>query len=145
MFCTNCGKEINDQADFCIHCGCATKKETAAAPMIDTNVSEGKGASIAALVLGLIGVLFSWFGWFCYIALACAIAGIIFGAVGMKKSAQAHNGRSSGLAIAGLVLGIIGTVFALIAVVVCTCILGAAAAVNEAYEEAYDYYYYWNY
>lgn len=24
MFCTNCGKEIDDKAVICIHCGCAT-------------------------------------------------------------------------------------------------------------------------
>ena len=25
MFCSNCGKEINDKAVICIHCGCATR------------------------------------------------------------------------------------------------------------------------
>ncbi len=25
MFCSNCGKEIDDKAVVCVHCGCATK------------------------------------------------------------------------------------------------------------------------
>lgn len=28
MFCKNCGKEIDDKAVVCIHCGCATVDET---------------------------------------------------------------------------------------------------------------------
>ena len=27
MFCANCGKEINDNAVICVHCGCSTGKE----------------------------------------------------------------------------------------------------------------------
>lgn len=27
MFCQHCGKEINDEAVICIHCGCAVKKQ----------------------------------------------------------------------------------------------------------------------
>ncbi len=27
MFCSKCGKEINDEAVICIHCGCAIKKK----------------------------------------------------------------------------------------------------------------------
>lgn len=147
MFCKNCGKEINDQAVVCVHCGCAVanaapKAANPTAPMVGAG-NDGKGLSIAALVLGLIGLVFAWFGWFCYVALACAIAGIIFGGMGMNKS-KAANGKASGLAVAGLVLGIIGTVFALFAVLVCTIILGAANAVENAYEDIYYYggYYY---
>ena len=27
MFCSKCGKEINDEAVICVHCGCAVKDE----------------------------------------------------------------------------------------------------------------------
>lgn len=27
MFCTKCGKEINDEAVVCVHCGCSTKNK----------------------------------------------------------------------------------------------------------------------
>ena len=30
MFCAKCGKEINDEAVVCVHCGCATGKSVQA-------------------------------------------------------------------------------------------------------------------
>ena len=29
MFCENCGKEIDDNADVCVNCGCFVKKSNA--------------------------------------------------------------------------------------------------------------------
>lgn len=57
----------------------------------------GKGLSIAAMVLGIVSVVFCcvW-----YLSIPCAILAIIFGVIGKKR-----DGR--GMAIAGLVLGII--------------------------------------
>ena len=53
-----------------------------------------------------------------------AILGIIFGVIGRKKSAATY-GKPSGLATAGLVLGIIGTAFGVLGLV-CSCICSAA-------------------
>lgn len=36
MYCSNCGQEINDNADVCIHCGCAVKKDKPAAQKDDS-------------------------------------------------------------------------------------------------------------
>ena len=57
----------------------------------------GKGLSIAAMVLGIVSVVFCcvW-----YLSIPCSILAIIFGIIGKKR-----DGR--GMAIAGLVLGII--------------------------------------
>lgn len=33
MFCHKCGKEINDDAVVCIHCGCSTEKNNASVPV----------------------------------------------------------------------------------------------------------------
>lgn len=32
MFCSNCGKEIDDKAVICIYCGCATKNQSEQKP-----------------------------------------------------------------------------------------------------------------
>jgi len=89
--------------------------------------NEGKGQSIAALVLGIIGTVGGWFGYFGYAALACAILGIVFGVKGRQKSIAA-KGKASGLATAGFVLGIIGTVLAGIGVLACTVCTACVAA-----------------
>lgn len=88
--------------------------------------NEGKGFSIAALVLGVLGVVGGWIPVVCYFTTICAILGIIFGVKGRKMSVAVH-GKASGLATAGLVLGIIGTAFAVLGIL-CTVVCAAAVA-----------------
>ncbi len=90
-------------------------------------VNDGKGFSIAALVLGILGIVGSFIPVVCYFTLVCAILGIIFGVKGRKMAAEAGSG--SGLATAGLVLGIIGTAFAVVGVI---CVIAACGAVGCA-------------
>lgn len=98
-------------------------------PVTPAPQNEGKGYSVAALVLGILGIIGGWFPVICYFTTVCAVLGIVFGVKGRKMSVAA-NGKASGLATAGLVLGIIGTAFAclgLICNVVCSAALCSAA------------------
>lgn len=64
---------------------------------------SGKGKAVTSLVLGIIscvGTLGFYPGWI--LSLACGIPAIVFGAMGKQ-------GKKRGLAIAGFVLGIVGT------------------------------------
>lgn len=96
--------------------------------------STGKGFSVAALVLGIIGAVFGWFGVLGIVALACSIVGIVLAVIGRKKSLIAL-GKPSGMATAGLVLSIIGASLAAIGVIACfacaACIGNAAAGVGS--------------
>ena len=112
-----------------------TTTPVAETPVVETPVVEaaavdnGKGWSIAALVLGILGIVGGSIPVVCYFTTVCAILGIIFCVKGRKMSVAAE-GKSSGLATAGLVLGIIGTAFAvlgLICTTVCSAALCAAA------------------
>lgn len=93
--------------------------------------SDGKGMSIAGMILGIVGIV-SFFvsavPGIGVIGFICAILGIIFGVKGRKKSTMVY-GRPSGAATAGLVLGIIGVAFASIGLIcgICVCAgIGAA-------------------
>ncbi|MBQ8174500.1 MAG: DUF4190 domain-containing protein [Clostridia bacterium] len=88
----------------------------------------GKGQSIAGLVLGIVGIVFGVLnGWFSIIGLPVAIVGLIFAVVGGKKLRQ--NGMPTGMATAGLVLGIIAVVFTAITFFTCgICIICAAGS-----------------
>ena len=93
---------------------------------------DGKKYSVAALVLGILGIVGGWFPVICYFTTVCAVLGIIFGVKGRKMSVAVH-GKASGLATAGLVLGIIGTAFAvlgLLCTAVCSAALCAAASAS---------------
>lgn len=91
-----------------------------------TPVDNGKGLSIAALVLGIVGIVGG--GIIGYITIVCAILGIILGVKGRQKSVAAE-GKASGLATAGLVLGIIGTAFSALGIL---CTVACAGAVFSA-------------
>lgn len=95
MYCWNCGKEIDDKAVFCVHCGVATehKKEK---EKVNAFGIAGFIVSLVSLELGIV------FGIASAVGLALSIVGVV-----QKKTRT----RCAGLAVAGLVLGIISTAF----------------------------------
>lgn len=92
-------------------------------------MKTGKGYSIAALVLGIVATVLAWFYMINIAALACGILGVIFAAKGKKLAVAAS--APTGIATAGLVLSIIGTVLAGIGFFSCTvCVLCAAGSID---------------
>ena len=55
MFCKNCGKEINDNAAVCIHCGCAIEEKPQSKPEFKED-KKGMGA-LLGFFLGIIGLI----------------------------------------------------------------------------------------
>ena len=70
----------------------------------------GKSLGIAGMICGIIGIIFSIF--LAPVGIVLAIVGIVLGALGMKK--QSAVGRPAGMAIAGLVCGLVALPIALI-------------------------------
>lgn len=87
-------------------------------------MQSSKGMSIAALVCGILGIVGAWIPVVCYFTLVLAILGIIFGVIGLKKAKEL--GEPTGLAVAGLVCGIVGTVLGVIGVICVACIASVA-------------------
>ena len=57
MFCHKCGKEIDDEAVVCVHCGCATgnfekDKKDANQPIIINNNNSASSSAAAAAAAG---------------------------------------------------------------------------------------------
>lgn len=88
--------------------------------------NEGKTMGIAGFVLALVTLIFSsWVaaasvammisggsGWLMYLWLVLALASIVISVMGMSKSKR--SGGKRGLAIAGMVIGIVSSVYCLI-------------------------------
>lgn len=107
--------------------------------MLMTPPPGAKGKSIAALVLGIVSAVFCWFGWFSIIALAMGVVGIILGIKGRNECPLGYQGH--GMATAGLVLAIIGTVLSGIGVACWICVLATAGSLaNELAGELSHYY-----
>ena len=76
---------------------------------------SGKTLSTIAMVLGIVSVVFAWLGWLTLLGLVCGIVAIVLAVKGKKASVEA--GEPTGMATAGLVLGIIGVVLSGIMVI----------------------------
>ena len=76
---------------------------------------------VAALVLGIIAIVFSILGLGVPFGLICGLIGIILGAVAKKKN------PFNGLATGGLACAIIGTILSVIAYVACAACISSIA------------------
>jgi len=83
--------------------------------------------AVAALVLGIIGTLFSLNWLTVWVGGPMAIIALVLGILARKQLAA--EGKPTGLATAGMVLGIVGTTVALLIFAVCA---SCAAAVGTA-------------
>ena len=72
--------------------------------------------AVAALVLGIIGIVFSWFP-AVIVGVPLAIIGLILSIVARKNAVA--NGQPTGMATAGLVVSIIAIAFAAVTTIAC--------------------------
>ncbi|MCK9471386.1 MAG: zinc ribbon domain-containing protein [Bacilli bacterium] len=89
-FCTNCGNELNENADVCLNCGSLVKK---AEPIIMNNPyqqpmqnNKGKGLATISVVFGSLG--------FYPLIIIGSIVGFITGIVGVTDNTNQYKGRS---------------------------------------------------
>ncbi|MEG0876684.1 MAG: DUF4190 domain-containing protein [Oscillospiraceae bacterium] len=81
--------------------------------------------AIASLVCGILGIIGGFIPVVCYFTLVLSILGIIFGA----KARKAAEDGKQGIALAGLICGIVGTAFSAVGVI---CVLCAAGLIGAA-------------
>lgn len=82
------------------------------------------GIAIAALVLGILGLALGVCPPIVYLALPCAILAIIFGVIGKNKAKQ--GAPRGGMAMAGLIMGCIAIVLAVLILAGLAALLGFA-------------------
>ncbi len=93
-----------------------------------------QGLSIAGLVLGIVGVVFSFAF---YIGIPCSILALIFGI--KSKNTFRDFGLTNGKSTAGIILGIIGIILSIIFLII---IIWAVIYAAESYS-SFNYYYGW--
>ena len=101
-------------------------EEEIAKPSENKNTKNTNGFAIAALVCGILGAIGGFIIYLDYVAWILGILGIVFGAIGMKKAKE--RGSGYGLAVAGLTLGIVGTVIAFICFIVVLLVVAGLLA-----------------
>jgi hypothetical protein len=86
----------------------------------------GNGLGIAAGVCGIVAVVLCWIPFVDYVSVVLGALAIIFGALGIRH-ANAHGGGGKGMAITGLVTGIVALV---ISVLFLAIIYAAVTSIN---------------
>lgn len=84
--------------------------------------NQSNGKAVASLVLGIVSCVCTIFG------IYGGIIGIICGVIAIVLGTKAKKETPSGLATAGFVLGIIGTVLCALMVIACSCFVGGLAS-----------------
>ncbi len=92
--------------------------------------NNGKTFAIIALVLGILSVCFAYFEWINIGAVICGIVGIVLAV--MAKNQLTAAGQPKGLAVAALVVSIVGLVDSVIGLFACTiCVACVTASVAD--------------
>lgn len=119
MFCKICGKEIQDNSEFCPECGAAQQKASPAPvsnadryvnPKSQSTVQKApyNTMCIIGLVISAISLLINFWG-------LVGIAGTIVSVIGLTNCKQKNeNGKS--LAIIGIVIGIFSIFYGFIVI-----------------------------
>ena len=55
MFCSKCGKEVNDEAIVCVHCGCAIENKKA--PVVNSGDAPNTGFAVLGFFIPLVGLI----------------------------------------------------------------------------------------
>lgn len=95
----------------------------------------GKGKAIASLVLGIVAVVFWFFGVSSIISVICGIVGLVL------ASSSKKDGYMEGMRTAGFVLslvGLIGGVVAFVSCVACTGALGLGLSTLDEISKALE-------
>ena len=116
MYCARCDTRLREDARYCQRCGAPVRGE----PYAARDARPASGSAVGAMVCGILSL-----ACFCVpgLNLVLGILGVSLGWVAIRK-ANAGLGRSKGVAIAGLVCGILGGVWGLFHLLV--VILGRA-------------------
>lgn len=117
MYCSRCGKEFSEGTQFCPYCG----QSAVAVPSSYPNANEGRYnvCAIVGFVLSLVSLFLSFGG-------VLPLAALIVSAVGIKQTKE-RNEKGSGHAIAGVVIGAVCLIFALIITIFFGSLLSLAA------------------
>ena len=128
MFCKKCGKEIDENLEFCPHCGAPVSKPKKVAPPADSAhdaakpaaepnnkpQSENKNTNVYALIGFVLSictwVIFSWLNYRVYICTAIGAASLALSIVAFIF-AEKKNYNFKSLAIAGIIISVVAVIF----------------------------------
>ena len=116
MYCKTCGKEVNDQAVVCPHCGCAVQNTQLSTTTSYYEKPKANILCIVGFVLSLVSLLIALYGLVAIAGLTCSIVGIL--------QANKNSERLKGLGIAGICVSVGSLIYTVYAIFTLIALLG---------------------
>lgn len=116
MFCKTCGKDINENAVICPHCGCETGKPMQYVQTVQTVQYEPAPQPVEKKenTSALVGFIMSLLGLTGILPFVGSIVGLILGIMGNKKAKEMNGDK--GMSTAAIIISAIGLALAVLAV-----------------------------
>lgn len=114
MFCSNCGKEIDNEAVVCPNCGVLTERGK-----IENNgvVQQTKiDLGLVSIILGACGLFMVWF--VTILGAILGVSGITLGILTLVKEKERKNKAIVGIVLSGVTLFIVIASYVLVALVI---------------------------
>lgn len=87
---------------------------------------KNDGLSITSMILGIVGIVFTFIPGLNFVGIICGVLAIIFGVISKNKIINSNNELSGlGMAKAGMILGIITIGIFILTLAACGLILGS--------------------
>ena len=115
MYCSNCGKEIDNEAVVCPNCGVLTEKGKSANNN-STQQNQKVELWLLSLILGGCGFIMVWF--VTIIGLILSVAGLVLGILSLRNEKLQKNKAIIGIALSGVTILIVIAVFIYTAVII---------------------------
>ncbi|MBR2705135.1 MAG: zinc-ribbon domain-containing protein [Clostridia bacterium] len=148
--CNFCGNVLNDGDKFCTKCGAVindnnvsgqnvnTQTNYNAQPNYNVNNNASNGAAVAAMIMGIIGLVFFWAP---IIPLILGILALVFGIKGLNASNSLPQNKGKGMGIAGIVCGSIAMIIGFIYTIIWIMAFAFVATEYDTYKNEFNRYY----
>ena len=113
MYCTYCGKELDNDSKFCSYCG---KSVNETKTPVKSYVKE-KVFAFIGFGLGICSFVFSLIPFLCLSSPFISIPGLIFSNLGMKSSKASFARKGKVFSIVGIIVGVVMSIISLVAFV----------------------------
>ena len=122
-YCAHCGKEVDDNAIVCIHCGCRTTNDAGYSGANNPNgrtMQSQKGVSLLSILgfivscVSVVLFVFYYVNYNYFVNSGCAVVGAVISAIGLADCKQ-QNQSGRVLSIIGIIISVISMFYSDIA------------------------------
>ena len=115
MFCSKCGKDMPNGATFCDNCGNSLQGEQKQPVQNTTNTYNKEVAEPKLNIMAIVGFILGCVSLLINFAGIVGMVALVFSIVGLTQINN-NGGKGKGFAIVGIILGAVGVIWGLVAI-----------------------------